>query len=204
MDLGILFYIPNIIGYVRIMLAAGAFINYDNPGTFVVLYTTSIALDGIDGYCARKFNQCSKFGAWLDVVVDLFSRGYLWCALFRNGYLIVFLEWVTFVSTHYRGENWRTTEENFPYLVKKVMDKGFKTPLGFLAVGSLHILPLWLYGCTYHVLTHWLGWSVYVQYGVMVLLTLGRLLCAIVELFYVKEYIIYLISNNVDAKVKTS
>ncbi|RUS83577.1 hypothetical protein EGW08_008683, partial [Elysia chlorotica] len=123
-NLDILFYVPNIIGYGRILIACAAFVFYQDPPVFIVLYTLSITLDGFDGYAARKLNQCSKFGAWFDVTIDLFTRGYLWCALFRNGYIIVFLEWLTFLSTHIKGENWKIPEENFPLLVKMVMANG--------------------------------------------------------------------------------
>ena len=33
----------------------------------------------VDGYVARKFQQVSDFGAWLDVVADIVGRGILWC-----------------------------------------------------------------------------------------------------------------------------
>lgn len=32
----------------------------------------------MDGFAARKLNQCTAFGAWFDVVIDLFGRGMLW------------------------------------------------------------------------------------------------------------------------------
>ncbi|KAF6035335.1 hypothetical protein EB796_006350 [Bugula neritina] len=64
-------YIPNIIGYVRILLALLSF--YYMPTDYVragILYTTSCLLDAFDGYAARYFNQVSLFGAVLDLLTD--------------------------------------------------------------------------------------------------------------------------------------
>ncbi|XP_005096617.1 uncharacterized protein LOC101858706 [Aplysia californica] len=196
MGLEVLAYVPNIVGYIRIVLASCAFLLFQQPVWFTILYSISISLDGIDGYLARKLNQTSKFGAWFDVVIDLFSRGYLWCALFRSGYLVVMLEWLTFVCTHSRGENWRIPEENFPMLVKMVMANGFKGPLGIFAIGSLHILPLWMYGYESRMLTDVLTVPMWVQLTLIALLSVGRTICAAVELFYVKEYVSHLLHVN--------
>lgn len=38
---------------------------------------------GVDGWLARRLDQCSRFGAWLDVVVDNVGRGMLWSRLFK-------------------------------------------------------------------------------------------------------------------------
>ena len=80
------FYIPNIIGYMRVILLAyalgNAFVCYE---TFLYAYFASFALDYFDGLFARGFNQCkfhyfisllsyisigSTFGAVLDMVTD--------------------------------------------------------------------------------------------------------------------------------------
>lgn len=42
---------------------------------------------GVDGWLARRLGQTSKFGAWLDVVVDNLGRGMLWGQLFKVGWL---------------------------------------------------------------------------------------------------------------------
>ncbi|GFN95516.1 phosphatidylinositol synthase [Plakobranchus ocellatus] len=191
----VLLFIPNIIGYIRIFLACCAFASFQEPAWFMALYTSSIALDGVDGFVARKLNQCTKFGAWFDVIIDLFSRGYLWCALFRWGYIIIFLEWVTFLSTHSRGEHWKIPEEKFPALVTMVMANGFKTPAGFFAVGSLHVLPLWLYGYESRFFTQNLGLPMWLQLTCIAILTFGRTVCSAVELFYCKEYVLDLLRH---------
>ena len=69
-------YIPNIIGYLRFVALFASFFTYqDNPILTVILYGTSQALDAFDGMAARKFNQCSRFGAVLDMVCDRASNG---------------------------------------------------------------------------------------------------------------------------------
>jgi len=64
-------YIPNIIGYFRIIINFIAFaVCYSNKALFALLYFLSFVLDGVDGWFARKFNQASTFGAVLDMVTD--------------------------------------------------------------------------------------------------------------------------------------
>ncbi|VVC92612.1 unnamed protein product [Leptidea sinapis] len=67
----IFLFVPNIIGYGRIILAVIAF--YYMPTNCllaVVCYVTSALLDAIDGHAARIFNQSTKFGAMLDQLTD--------------------------------------------------------------------------------------------------------------------------------------
>ncbi|EWC47085.1 hypothetical protein DRE_03454 [Drechslerella stenobrocha 248] len=65
------FFVPNIIGYARIILASiSLFYMPIHPITCTVLYGVSCFLDALDGYAARKFSQSTKFGAVLDMVTD--------------------------------------------------------------------------------------------------------------------------------------
>ncbi len=66
-------YIPNLIGYLRVFLYAGAFIGHTWGGhweIFVGLYSLAFLLDEFDGRAARQFKQSSHFGAALDMVTD--------------------------------------------------------------------------------------------------------------------------------------
>ena len=67
-------FIPNLIGYIRFaFLFIGAFFGLSKGSTtmyFPLFYGMSQALDAVDGLAARKFDQCSKFGAGLDMVCD--------------------------------------------------------------------------------------------------------------------------------------
>ncbi|PXF49168.1 CDP-diacylglycerol--inositol 3-phosphatidyltransferase [Gracilariopsis chorda] len=63
-------YVPNIIGYLRIILSIIAFTNYRTPGVFFGYYFVGFVLDAADGLAARKLNQSSDFGAQLDMLTD--------------------------------------------------------------------------------------------------------------------------------------
>jgi len=70
----IYFYVPNLIGYVRVISAILAFfVVWDHPDLFFLFYFISQALDAADGVAARALNQCSKFGAVLDMLTDRMS-----------------------------------------------------------------------------------------------------------------------------------
>ena len=64
----ILFNYPNCVGYVRIILLL-LFLAFDK----IELYMLSYLLDALDGYLARKYNQCTTFGGVLDMIVDRIS-----------------------------------------------------------------------------------------------------------------------------------
>ncbi|XP_058213456.1 CDP-diacylglycerol--inositol 3-phosphatidyltransferase 1 isoform X2 [Rhododendron vialii] len=69
--LSVYLYIPNIIGYIRVLMNCFAFyICSSNKQLFSVLYFISFVCDALDGWFARKFNQVSTFGAVLDMVTD--------------------------------------------------------------------------------------------------------------------------------------
>lgn len=64
-------FVPNLIGYGRIVLALVSF--YYMPTDYVIAtwcYLLSGFLDALDGHAARMLNQSSKFGAMLDQLTD--------------------------------------------------------------------------------------------------------------------------------------
>ena len=71
MSENIFLFIPNLIGYARVLLALVAFyfMPFD-PLTATILYATSCLLDAFDGAAARRFGQGTKFGAVLDMLTD--------------------------------------------------------------------------------------------------------------------------------------
>ena len=78
----VLWYIPNKIGYVRVITAAlSFFVMKNHPTAFTWLYSTSCLLDALDGTMARKYNQVSSLGAVLDMVTDRSSTAGLMCFL---------------------------------------------------------------------------------------------------------------------------
>ncbi|XP_066280330.1 CDP-diacylglycerol--inositol 3-phosphatidyltransferase-like isoform X2 [Branchiostoma lanceolatum] len=68
----VLTFVPNVIDYVRIVLLLVAY--YQMPGdpvTGSLCYFSNVILDEVNGYAARLFNQCTRFGSQLDILVDL-------------------------------------------------------------------------------------------------------------------------------------
>jgi len=71
-------YVPNVIGYARLLLVLASFYyaNEENrphgwgASVTVFAYVLSFICDELDGRCARRFNQCTEFGAVLDMVTD--------------------------------------------------------------------------------------------------------------------------------------
>lgn len=64
-------YYPNIIGYLRVIFMMIAF--YTAQTSYVTTFTCyflSFFGDVVDGYVARRFNQCSTFGAIFDMITD--------------------------------------------------------------------------------------------------------------------------------------
>ena len=66
-------YVPNLIGYARVVLAAVALrVAFDDVPTSLALYLLSFVCDELDGRFARMFDQCSEFGKLLDMVRVVF------------------------------------------------------------------------------------------------------------------------------------
>ncbi|KAF8522236.1 phosphatidylinositol synthase [Hysterangium stoloniferum] len=75
-------FVPNLIGYTRVILAGFAlhFMSY-HPRYCTLLYGISCLLDAVDGHAARALGQTSKFGAVLDMVTDRCTTSCLLCFL---------------------------------------------------------------------------------------------------------------------------
>ena len=76
----VLFYVPNLIGYLRVIMT-GVFFYYafdsSRYNLAITAYITSFVLDFFDGYFARLLDQCSKLGQVLDMVTDRVSTAIL-------------------------------------------------------------------------------------------------------------------------------
>lgn len=76
--LSVYLYVPNLIGYARILLNVYAFaVCFSSKKVFSALYFLSFVCDAVDGWCARKLNQASTLGAVLDMVTDRISTACL-------------------------------------------------------------------------------------------------------------------------------
>lgn len=72
------FYVPNIIGYLRIICTTVAIaLAFTHPRSMLVFYFVSFVFDELDGRFARLFSQQSTFGAVLDMVTDRLSTAAL-------------------------------------------------------------------------------------------------------------------------------
>ncbi|KAF9106579.1 hypothetical protein BGX27_009107 [Mortierella sp. AM989] len=104
-DENVFLFIPNLIGYCRIILAGAAVYCMSlHPKTCMLVYSISQLLDAVDGQAARYFNQCSKFGAVLDMVTDRCTTACLLCFLASAypSYALVFQFLIALdVSSHY-------------------------------------------------------------------------------------------------------
>ncbi|GIL89572.1 hypothetical protein Vretimale_1874 [Volvox reticuliferus] len=187
--LKVLLYIPNLICYGRLaLLAAAAFVSSARPGHAVVLLLINFILDGVDGALARRLCQTSAFGSFLDVAVDLASRGLVWSWAAPGGFgaAVLLLEAIAFACIHAAaGPAWKDARHfaGGPFWVRAVMANGFKTPSGCLAVAGLMGCPLWLWAR--RVLPE-SPWSNPVLGAVLVA---GRLLAAAVEVWVVGRHL---------------
>ncbi|KAG8685995.1 CDP-diacylglycerol-inositol 3-phosphatidyltransferase [Ceratobasidium sp. 394] len=104
-DENVYLFVPNIIGYTRVILA-GFSLHYmgTHPNTCTLLYGISCLLDAVDGQAARALNQTSKFGAVLDMVTDRCTTSCLLCYLASRytSYATLFQMLITLdFSSHY-------------------------------------------------------------------------------------------------------
>ena len=98
-------WIPNLIGYARIVSLVGAiYVALDDWKMCIGLYATSQLLDAFDGMAARAFNQCSNFGAVLDMVTDRCSSSamlIILSILFPNHYMAFVLLFLLDFMSHW-------------------------------------------------------------------------------------------------------
>ncbi|XP_037092298.1 uncharacterized protein LOC119112291 [Pollicipes pollicipes] len=197
----ILLYVPNLIGYVRVACLAGAWqCRHDQASMLVLLYAAQAVLDGVDGWAARRLGQCSSFGAWLDVVVDNLGRSLLWSLVSEWGWLVASLEWLCFACNSGAGSRWKADIiARGPRVCRLVMADGFKTRWGVLAISGLHVLPIWVLGLQRGVWAGPLAWvpRPLVLAGLAVLVV-GRLLCALVELWCVWAHVRVLLRQDAE------
>ncbi|BGP37700.1 phosphatidylinositol synthase 1 (CDP-alcohol phosphatidyltransferase1) [Rhodotorula kratochvilovae] len=101
----IFLFVPNLIGYTRVLLGAAALTYMPTHPKFCTLaYCISALLDAVDGVAARALGQTSKFGAILDMVTDRCMLSCLLCFLAsaypRLALVFMFLISLDF-SSHY-------------------------------------------------------------------------------------------------------
>lgn len=187
-SLQILLWPPNLVGYARLAtLFTGLFLRTSHPRAAYSLYLLTFGLDGVDGALARRNGQVSEFGAFLDVGIDILSRGAVLAAANVGpwGALVLMLEATTFVCTHaVASGSWKDTYfQDAPGWAKAVMANGFKTPLGCLAIGGMFGLPLWAFA------RHALPGTALASPLLGALVMMGRLVGASVEAWVIGSYL---------------
>jgi len=166
----ILLFIPNIVTYVRFFAGFLALTQIrSHPLVYILLMVASLLLDIADGYLARHFHQTSRYGAFIDVVVDNLHRTAMWFGaallsptnqlsdvaslLYSTGCLLIpCVEWTTFACSHasslVTGQHWKFVEEDAPWLQRVMFRNGFRNSLGYVVMISLFGLPLVLFART--------------------------------------------------------
>eukprot|EP01039_Chlorochromonas_danica_P011034 gene11034-12284_t len=89
----VLLFYPNLIGYLRFLFMVISFATaLSNWKVSVLAYLLAFGGDVVDGYVARAFQQCSRFGGVLDMVTDRVSTCGLLVILSRlyPDYLLAF------------------------------------------------------------------------------------------------------------------
>jgi CDP-diacylglycerol--glycerol-3-phosphate 3-phosphatidyltransferase len=76
--------VPNALTLARAvltLLAAILFLGEDKGRLAVILCAVAAALDGVDGWCARRFGQATPLGAFLDPLADKMLAGVMYAVI---------------------------------------------------------------------------------------------------------------------------
>ncbi|KAF2259930.1 hypothetical protein CC78DRAFT_474270 [Lojkania enalia] len=154
----IFLFIPNLIGYSRVVLAVASLYYMPlHPRTCSLLYSVSCLLDALDGLAARKFEQSTKFGAVLDMVTDRCTTSCLlvflasafprWSLIFQG---LISLD----LASHYMhmyatlsmgevGQSHKNVDESRSWVLKQYYSNN-KVLFTFCALNELFFIALYL------------------------------------------------------------
>eukprot|EP01023_Acetabularia_acetabulum_P005687 TRINITY_DN12340_c0_g1_i4.p1 TRINITY_DN12340_c0_g1~~TRINITY_DN12340_c0_g1_i4.p1 ORF type:complete len:205 (+),score=21.52 TRINITY_DN12340_c0_g1_i4:219-833(+) len=153
----VLLWWPNLIGYFRILLWILSVVVMQTYKIHTVTYGLlwmSFGLDAVDGWIARKLDQTSSFGAFIDVLIDNLVRGSIWVwALPQGPFSVIPSMWemTVFLATHKGGgAAWKTGYFcNAPKWVQSVLSNEFRQFWGIWATIGLFGAPLWFWSLRY-------------------------------------------------------
>ncbi|CAB9497073.1 diacylglycerol--inositol 3-phosphatidyltransferase [Seminavis robusta] len=207
-SLPVFLYIPNLLGYARIVLSFYAMYLSDRfPRQTVVVFTLSGSLDLFDGMLARALNQTSSLGVLVDIAADNIMRTCSWMAaascpdasagLKTVASIIVCVEWMTMLATQLHagvhGQHWKESREHDPWLVRALFANNFRNPIGILSIYGLFTANLFSYG--YHHPAE-LRDTVPFFYAFFYLAYVGRALSLVVELWMIRNYLVLVVAKD--------
>ncbi|KAL7539435.1 hypothetical protein ACHAXR_009298 [Thalassiosira sp. AJA248-18] len=139
-------YIPNLLGYLRIVLSFYGLKHAlrQHPHKALNIWITAALLDLFDGVAARWLNQCSQFGIFLDIAADNILRTIVWIsAIIETSKsqpttgeneicvwaAIICLEWVTMFCSQNNKTNQQGDQHiHWKDVKRKVADTGSNRP----------------------------------------------------------------------------
>jgi len=198
-------YIPNLLGYARIVSAfVGLQFAPSQPVIAVKIWILSALLDLLDGPTARMLNQTSSFGVVLDIAADNILRSCVWvaAAAANPSYLaiscfVLCLEWVTLVATQVHAssqhsQHWKEARQKDPRFVQAFFANNFRNPLGSLGIYGLFAANMFAYGSQHAVLVDSIPlfdlWK-YVAFA-------GRGVAMFIELRFCRSYIWHVLEQD--------
>ncbi|KAI9690194.1 MAG: CDP-diacylglycerol-inositol 3-phosphatidyltransferase [Bathelium mastoideum] len=154
----IFLFIPNIIGYTRVVLAIiSLYFMPLHPRRCCFLYSVSCLLDAVDGVAARRFQQATKFGAVLDMITDRCTTACLlvFLASAFPRWSIVFQGLISLdLASHYihmyatltmggSGQSHKKVDEGRSWVLKQYYSNN-KVLFTFCALNELFFIALYL------------------------------------------------------------
>eukprot|EP00936_MAST-01D_sp_MAST-1D-sp1_P002585 g2585.t1 len=148
----VLLFYPNIIGYMRILFTClSVYYALEDWRTSMTCYLLSFCCDYFDGLVARACNQCSNFGAVLDMVTDrcstaclLMVLGHLYAKEGHGGLALLFFSllmtldifshWLHMYASAKLREHHKTTDTSQGWILRAYY--GCKPLFGYCCVGA--------------------------------------------------------------------
>lgn len=216
--LPIALYVPNLMGYARIVLAfIGLYqaTTVHNPVRAVAIWTVAIALDFLDGIMARMLDQTSSLGVLIDIAADNILRTTVWMTVAISASsspsldnwhpgsywipvacFVVCLEWITMLSTQVHAacnqNHWKWSREQDPWIVRSYFGSNFRNPLGGLGIFGLFSASLFAYGSYHPILYMSIPYYPIFMYTSFV----GRLLSMAIELWLCGSFFTFVVEND--------
>jgi CDP-diacylglycerol--inositol 3-phosphatidyltransferase len=214
-QLPVALYIPNLMGYTRVLLAfVGLYVSSSKPVTAIWIWLASASLDACDGIVARSLGQTSSLGILIDICADNILRSSVWmaAATSRNDPMTTILacfftsvEWTTMMATQLSADiHWKHERHEDPWLIRTCFRNNFRNPLGFLVMYGLFSAGMWTFGQDYQVFHDSIPFFEMWRY----LSYVGRAIALCIELWMCLQYVSTVIEkhtkqgNELEAKQK--